>query len=229
MNGSSMVNALRQPRWITYATACLTAALGLQISRPALADAEADTEYHAALRAQVDISHGQTLFQTCARCHGANGSGAADGSIPALAGQHFRVLIRQLVDYRHDQRWDVRMEHFADFPYVIFAQDVADVAGYIAQLPPPAAPVLGSGEYLDHGQHLFARQCAQCHGKAGEGSDARVYPHLAGQHYPYLVRQMHDALEGRRPNFTRAHVRLLSQFDRDDIDGVADYLSRLPP
>lgn len=195
----------------------------------AFAASETEDEYRAVLRATVDLTHGKILFETCARCHGPNGAGQSDGSVPAIAGQHFRVITRQLVDYRHDERWDVRMEHFADFPYLIFAKDVADVAGYISGLERAGPRAAGDGEYLDHGGALYARRCASCHGGHGEGSDSKGYPRLAGQHYPYLVRQLHDALEGRRPNFSRAHVRLLARFDRDDIDGVADYLSRLPP
>jgi hypothetical protein len=38
---------------------------------------------------------------------------------------------------------------------------------------------------------------------------------------------MHDAVEGRRPNFSPEHIRLLLHFDRPDFEGVADYLSRL--
>ncbi len=191
---------------------------------------ETEAEYRAVTQARPDIEHGRVLFEsTCARCHGLNGAGAADGSIPAIAGQHFHVIARQLVDYRHDERWDVRMEHFADFPYLIMSQDVADVAGYLSQLEHTGARVIGDGDYLEHGKVLYAQRCARCHGGAGQGNDARGYPLLAGQHYPYLVRQIHDALEGRRPNFSRAHVHLLSQFNRDDIDGVSDYLARLPP
>jgi len=184
----------------------------------AFSAADTEDEYRAVLKANIDASHGGILFETCARCHGANGAGQIDGSVPAIAGQHFRVIARQLVDYRHDERWDVYMEHFADFPTLIFTQDVADVAGYITGLARVGPRAPGSGDHLDHGADLYA-----------EGSDTKGYPRLAGQQYPYLVRQMHDALEGRRPNFSRAHVRLLSRFDRDDIDGVADYLSRLPP
>lgn len=197
---------------------------------PAIADKESEKEYQAVIHAKVDPQHGEQLFQsTCARCHGAAASGADDGSIPALAGQKFRFIARQLVDYRHDERWDVRMEHFADFPYLVFAQDVADAAGYLARMPRTGTPAQGSGEYLEHGQELYAHRCASCHGTSGMGDEQRAYPRLASQHYPYLVRQMHDALEGRRPNFSHAHVRLLSSFNRDDIDGVADYLSRLGP
>lgn len=207
------------------AAACLLAQ-----AAPVLAASEAEDEYRAVVHAKVDVAHGEQLFQsTCARCHGAGGGGAEDGSIPALAAQRFRVLAHQLVDYRHDARWDVRMEHFADFPYLVFAQDVADVAGYLAQLPRSEPRTQGSGEFQAHGASLYARRCASCHGPTGEGNADKAYPRLASQHYPYLVRQMHDALEGRRPNFSREHVRLLSGFDRDDIDGVADYLSRLAP
>jgi cytochrome c553 len=209
---------------ILSATLC-----ALLLAPQAFAAADTEDEYRAVLKANIDTSHGGILFETCARCHGANGAGQTDGSVPAIAGQHFRVIARQLVDYRHDERWDVYMEHFADFPTLIFTQDVADVAGYISSLERAGPRAQGNGEYLDHRAELYARRCASCHGAHGEGSDTKGYPRLAAQHYPYLVRQMHDALEGRRPNFSRPHVRLLSRFDRDDIDGVADYLSRLPP
>jgi hypothetical protein len=34
-------------------------------------------------------------------------------------------------------------------------------------------------------------------------------------------------VDGRRPNFSPAHIRLLAQLDYDDIRALADYLSRL--
>src|SRR5579863_3375979 len=136
----------------------------LLLAGQALAGSDTEDEYRAVLRARVDASHGEILFATCSRCHGADGNGATDGSVPALAGQHVRVLARQLVDYRHDQRWDVRMEHFADFPYLIFAQDVADVAAYVSGLPRGRSPVTGSGEYLEAGGRIYALRCASCHG-----------------------------------------------------------------
>src|SRR6202050_1316585 len=85
-----------------------TRVLIVLLASQACASSETQDEFQAVLRAKVDASHGQVLFETCARCHGADGAGAADGSVPAIAGQHFRVLARQLVDYRHDLRWDVR-------------------------------------------------------------------------------------------------------------------------
>lgn len=49
----------------------------------------------------------------------------------------------------------------------------------------------------------------------------------AGQNYEYLRRQSYDAVDGRRPNFSPAHVHLLARLDHEDIQAVADYVSRL--
>jgi cytochrome c553 len=188
-----------------------------------------EQEYQAALHGTPDIVHGETLFSTCAACHGPDGAGARDGSVPAIAGQHFRVIVHELIDYRHDKRWDLRMQHFTDAHHLSETQDFTDLAAYISGLPPTASSTTGDGLYAQHGAVLFARLCASCHGAQAEGDDSKGIPRLAGQHYEYLLRQMHDALEGRRPNFPQAHVHLLQRFDRQDLVGVADYLSRLVP
>ena len=66
-------------------------------------------------------------------------------------------------------------------------------------------------------------------GPRGEGSETGVVPRLAGQQYMYLRRQLHDAIDGRRPNFPRDHIARLAPLDVDDIDGLAEYLSELAP
>jgi cytochrome c553 len=187
----------------------------------------AQGEYDEVLRSKADMVHGEELFETCAACHGTDGAGTPDGNVPAIAGQHFRVIARELVDYRHDKRWDERMQHFGDKHHLSGAQEIADVAAYINDLQPKRTLGLGRGENLDHGADVYARLCASCHGAAAEGDNLKRYPRLAGQHYEYLLRQMHDAVEGRRPNFPREHVRLLERFEPPDFVAVADYLSRL--
>jgi cytochrome c553 len=171
-----------------------------------------------------DVIQGEALFANCAACHGPDGAGVSDGSVPAIAGQHFRVIVRQLVDYRHDKRWDLRMEHFTDEHRLKGAQDIADVAAFVSQLALTHASDHGSGENLAHGGKVYARLCASCHGVAAQGDER--YPRLAGQHYEYLLRQMHDAVESRRPKFSPEHIRLLEHFELADLTGVADYLSR---
>jgi len=216
------------PRLSRIACALLGAGM-LLFEALAHASSTARDEYDSVLIRTADRLHGETLFGNCARCHGISGAGARDGSVPAIAGQHFRVLARQLVDYRNDKRWDARMEHFADTPYLIATQDVADVADYVSSLRPTGPGVTGDGEQLVHGASVYAQRCAICHGPQGEGDRLKAYPRLAGQHYPYLLRQLHDGVEGRRPNFSAAHVKLLARMNRDDYVGLADYLSRIAP
>jgi cytochrome c553 len=189
----------------------------------------AQQEYASFLRSKPDLVHGRMLFDTCAACHGTDGAGASDGTVPALAAQPFRVVAENLVDFRHNKRWDERMEHFADKHHLSGAQDIADVAAYIASLKATRSPGHGSGEYLQQGAQLYTRMCASCHGSEAEGDNSKGYPRLAGQQYAYLLRQLNDTADGQRPNFTRAHNRLLMNIRRSNFVAVADYLSRLGP
>ena len=189
----------------------------------------AQQEFDSVLHCKVDLARGQKLFDTCAACHSSDGSGASDGTVPAIAAQHFSVIASELIEYRHDGRWDERMEHFTDNHHMSGAQDIADIAAYVSRLRPTPALGQGSGEYVKHGAEVYARLCASCHGARGEGDNLKRYPRLAGQHYEYLLAQLHDAAGGRRPNFPPAHIHLLQSFGRADYIGIADYLSRLGP
>jgi cytochrome c553 len=193
----------------------------------ALAASAARQEYLDAVRARPNLEHGAQLFENCAICHGSSGGGVEDGSVPRIAGQHREVLIKQLVDYRHDKRWDIRMERYSDKHLLADAQAIADVTGYISQLDRRTPRGVGPGDLVKHGESVYADRCVSCHGRKAEGDAHDVVPRLAGQHYEYVLRQMYDAVDGRRPNFSSSHVRLLAKLERDDLVGVADYLSRL--
>jgi cytochrome c553 len=209
-------------------------ALGIviAITVPALARgaSNAAQENSDALQGRPDLVHGAELFRSCAVCHGSSGGGTPDGQVPRIAGQRFSVLVKQLVDYRSNRRWDPLMQYMADRHLLKNAQDIADVAGYVSEIEtrPEASVSVGSGEFLARGTEVYARSCASCHGKTGEGSGLRQTPRVAGQNYAYLVRQIHDAVEGRRPNFSAAHISLLKGLDYAEIMGVADYLARMP-
>jgi cytochrome c553 len=186
----------------------------------------ARSELDAALRSTPNLNHGAELFRNCAVCHGSSGQGSIDGGVARIAGQHVSVIAKQLVDYRHDRRWDIRMEHFADQHHLVDSQSIMDVASYVHDLTPDVPPGVGDGELVEHGSELFAERCKGCHGLSGEGNAAKMIPRLAGQHYEYLMRQIYDTVDRRRPNMSRAHVRLFARLDRDDIVGLSDFLSR---
>lgn len=193
-----------------------------------LAASVAQQQFDAALRARADVQHGESLFQVCVACHASDGGGSVNGDVPAIAGQHQRVIIRQLVDFHYGKRWDVRMEAIAKSHYLSEAQDLADIAAYVSAMPPISNPGRGDGQRLAHGMKVYQRLCAACHGAAAQGDARKAIPWLGGQHYQYLLREMYYTFDQRRPNLA-PHLALLDRFERPEFEGVADYLSGLTP
>jgi cytochrome c553 len=186
----------------------------------------AHAEYQAALRATPDLEHGAELFTQCVACHGGEGQGLPDGSTPRIAGQHFHVIVKQLVDFRYGKRWDFRMEQRANRHLGAF-QDIADVASYVSQLPRKSDASASSSDTLAQGANIYSANCVSCHGKQGEGDDDEAVPMLAGQHPAYLLRQMYDAVDGRRPALAQLHSQRIKPLDFEQLHAVADFLSQL--
>jgi cytochrome c553 len=188
-------------------------------------------EFRAAVRLEPDLQHGAGLFTLCAACHAADGRGTSDGSVPAIAGQHVSVLVKQLVDFRHDRRWDERMQNFSSNHHLAGPQDLLDVAAYAESLPrlAPLDGGTGRSSALKRGNVVYHRYCESCHGALGLGELRRMRPRLAGQHYRYLLLQFKQAATGNRPGMDAEHVRLIRRLSASDRSALADYLSRLSP
>jgi cytochrome c553 len=203
--------------------------LALIVALPALAVAapSSRSDLQRATNAKPDLVHGSGLFAACMSCHGSQGGGRENGETPRIAGQHYPVLLKQLVDFRHGKRWDFRMETQADQHHLETPQDIADVAAYVNQLDAGGTRGIGDGVNATEGARIFGTRCASCHGASGEGNSQQVVPRLAGQHYSYLVRQMYDAVDNRRPTLQEVHPRKIAPLDFEEVRAVADYLSRI--
>ncbi|MCC7461517.1 MAG: c-type cytochrome [Gammaproteobacteria bacterium] len=186
-------------------------------------------EARRARAAQPDLVHGAQLFAACVACHGSDGAGEPGGSVPRIAGQHASVLIKEISDFRRRRRWDLRMEQMAGSHRLERAQDVADVAAYLASLDADVHPAIGDGRYLQRGAAAYLRVCAGCHGASGQGDAGALIPRLAGQHAPYLLRQMQESATSGRPNMSASHVQALRALSYEDFTGAADYLARMRP
>lgn len=204
----------------------LVGAVAILLPAVALAFAWARHEYSAVIHRKPNLEHGAEIFGRCASCHGDTGRGTGDEKIPRIGGQHFQVLVKELVDYRGWQRYDERMEAVTDSHLLSDSQAIADVAGYVSQLQWPRFRQLFENAKEEPGGMLYAKRCQSCHGAAGQGDPVKLVPRLAGQHYKYLARQMVYASGARRSNITRRHSRLLASLKRDEILDVADFLSR---
>jgi cytochrome c553 len=155
--------------------------------------------------------------------------GEQEGSFPAIAGQHRKVIIKQLADIRAGHRDAPTMYPFADPKIIGGAQAIADVAAYISTMSANTHPSVGPGEDLVRGRELYREHCTGCHGDRAEGNNEAFFPRLAGQHYEYLRLQLTWIRNGQRRNANWAMVAHLKGFDDEKISLVADYISRLQP
>ena len=125
-------------------------------AQPTPAETAAQGELRDAMLAAPDALRGEDLYAPCGACHGVDGRGVPDGSVPAIAGQHYIVVVKQLVDYRHQRRWDIQMEHAAKMRHLESGQDLADLAAFVAH-------VAGVGRFLtaeiaQKREHLIANK-----------------------------------------------------------------------
>jgi cytochrome c553 len=158
---------------------------GIARGAEAAPDPATDSE-KAALRKTV---------QTCGTCHGVNGRSVSP-TFPNLAAQQAPYIELQLKAFKDQSRADPDAQAYMwGMAAQLSDATIAALAGYFAAQP--AAPARGGTSVLiDQGKNLFeegvpARQippCASCHGAHAEG--LANFPRLAGQHAPYLLKQL---------------------------------------
>lgn len=183
-------------------------------------------EVAASAPAAPETKLDEALLSRCAGCHFTAGRGPRSGDTPVIAGQHRRVLLKELSDFRFAKRWVTSMRRVTD-PHTLALQDLMDVARLASTMLWQTTQVHGDGRELTRGAEVYGSRCASCHGQTATGSDEAAVPRLAGQSYRYLLRQLYDAVDEQRANLPRNHIDLLKRFKRADFVGVADYLSRL--
>ena len=179
-----------------------------------------------ALKLKGNVARGEEAFEGCQGCHRRGATGSASGMYPRLAGQHAAVLIEQMADIRSGRRRNPKMEPFAD-EHVLTPQAIADIAFYLQGLPVPPSLGKGPGKALERGKAIYSRDCADCHGEGGEGNGAKFYPMVAGQHFVYLLREARLLRDGERGNANPDMVRVIKPYSDQDLEAVADYMSRL--
>jgi len=193
------------------------------------AGTHARREYAQSLKLQPNIATGLRIYRICAECHGPEGWGAADGSYPQLAGQHRKVIIKQLADIRAGFRGNQEMFHYTTPEEIGGAQAVADVAGYIDTLEISVSTGEGPGDDLARGATLYSDRCSRCHGATGEGDGDRLVPRLQSQHYAYLLRQFQAIRDDKRANADPEMIEHVKGISDNEARAILDHLSRSEP
>lgn len=181
----------------------------------------------AVAHASPVIADGQRLYAPCVVCHQPNAWGSLDGIIPNLAGQQKRYLEKQLAVFRSGARVDTAMQIVAAHRAFDDQHNIAAVADYLSRLEANPKPVEGSGEHQRLGQEIYSHICAACHGVDGRGAPANRVPRVAGQHYPYLQRQIEAGASLHKDLAPPEMTSALRGMGPQEKDALADYISRL--
>ncbi|MDP8984852.1 MAG: cytochrome c4 [Pseudomonadota bacterium] len=137
----------------------------------------------------------KAAIETCASCHGPRGRSVSP-TFPNLAAQQAPYIELQLKAFKDQSRADPDAQAYM---WGMAAQMSDATIGALAvyYAAQPAAPGKGGhSPLIAQGKQLFeegvpTRQippCASCHGAHAEGM--ATFPRLAGQHAPYLFKQL---------------------------------------
>jgi cytochrome c553 len=134
-------------------------------------------------------------IETCGTCHGINGRSVAP-TFPNLAAQTAPYIELQLHAFKDQSRADPDAQAYM-WGMASQLNDVmiSGLANYFAAQP-AAVGISGNAALVAQGKHIYeegvpARQippCASCHGPRAQGM--ATFPRLAGQHAPYLLKQL---------------------------------------
>jgi cytochrome c553 len=134
-------------------------------------------------------------IDTCATCHGAKGQSISP-TFPNLAAQLAPYIETQLKAFKDQSRADPDAQAFMWGMASQLSDDkISALAAYFAAQP-AATGRSGTPQLIAQGKTLFEQgvpargipPCASCHGAHAEGQ--AVFPRLAGQHAPYLLKQL---------------------------------------
>lgn len=176
-------------------------------------------------------SAGQQKAGVCAGCHGADGN-AVNPIWPDLAGQHEGYLRQQLQLFKSGERANAIM---AGQAANLSSQDMQDLAAYYAR----QELKLGEADpkLVDQGRQIYKGgdpannlpACAACHGPAGAGNPAAVYPRLGGQNAQYVAAQLKAYRSGQRAGYPAAEVmiQIAERMSDAEIEAVASYVHGL--
>lgn len=175
--------------------------------------------------------HGKTIAQqVCAACHGVDGN-ATSPEFPRLAGQQPEYLIAQIKGFNQHTRTDrLAQEVMAGMSRNLTDEQLSQIAVYFNRQK--IQNEASAGDVNEAGQQIYQEgipqagvvPCMACHGSRAEGNG--IFPRLAGQHRPYLVKQLLVFRDTHgRPDTPMTDISK-TMTDRN-IQDLADYLSRL--
>lgn len=222
------MNSIRFHMAICLMASGVLAATGSEAAKRT--DALPDVQLSSTLTRAPNETRGQRLFELhCQQCHQKDATGSARQKVPSLAGQQYEYLVKQVVDFLDQERSSGTMHQQLVNSGMNNATSIADVVGYVANLPRNPAPQPGPGTFLAQGRTIYQTDCGSCHGRTAEGNGDLWVPNLRGQHYDYLFEQMQRMARAQRGNISEDLHRMFTAYSNEEFQAVADYLTRWSP
>jgi cytochrome c553 len=177
----------------------------------------------------------QAKLEYCKTCHGLSGEGYHGYfTMPRLAGQQPQYIENQLQAFIEHRRTNQVMFNVA---HSLNPSMVATLAGHFHGLSPAPAGD-GPQRLAANGKTIYEEgipeanvaACFACHGVEGRGHDE--IPRLAGQLYPYLVKQLTNWDKERGQGAGKADTSAIMaptvhNLTPSQIAAVASYVSHL--
>ncbi len=199
----------------------LTLITSVQLAGVARSADEALAGEEAALKSTV---------QTCGTCHGVNGRSVSP-TFPNLAAQTAPYIEAQLKAFKEQTRADPDAQAYMwGMASQLSDPMIPHLAAYFAKQP-AADGKSGDAALIARGKRVFeegvpARQippCASCHGAHAEGM--ATFPRLAGQHAPYLLKQL-LVIQNALRSAPVMHG-IVQQLNKDQMQAVVAYLESI--
>jgi cytochrome c553 len=200
-----MTRSKRVRVWLVYAlwiVACLL------LSLPSLSHADAKA--------------GAAKAAVCSSCHGLTGN-STTGDYPSLAGQTSRYIYLQLRDFKAGRRSDPRMSPMAAN---LSPDDMRDLADYFAAQKTIPTDFKADPVKVEAGKKKSEEiLCTMCH--LGGFTGQNEIPRVAGQQYPYIVKQLQDFHAKKRTNDAGNMTSVSKNLSDQDIENLANYIANL--
>jgi cytochrome c553 len=193
-------------------------------------DTPAEVPAPAATMTDAQKAALRKTLETCGTCHGINGRSVAP-TFPNLAGQSAPYIELQLHAFKDQSRADPDAQAYMwGMASQLNDVTISGLASYFAAQP-AAAGTPGNPALIAQGRKVYeegvpARQippCATCHGPRAQGM--ATFPRLAGQHAPYLLKQLLVIQSVLR--MAPVMHGVVKDLTRDQMQAVVAYLESL--
>jgi cytochrome c553 len=215
----------RSAQWALQAAVTVTIAFG------------AAGNINGAAAAGVSPQAVDAKLKYCEVCHGASAQGFVGYyPIPRLAGQQIEYIENELKGFTERKRANAASPTATNVMFnvghVLSPEMVRALAQRFHDLNPK--PVGGASQaHVAEGEKIFKEgipsanvpPCASCHGADAKGNGP--IPRLAGQLYPYVVRQLTNWGHERAEENAQIMAPIAHELTKLQVEAVAEYVSGL--